>query len=91
MAEPFKPPPSRKPSFPEIMRTVSPYMNIGWMLVLSILFWAFVGYWVDRYFQTRPLFLAIGAVLGIVVGMYHFLMTVLRDTRKDTTQDEQSR
>ena len=29
------------------------------------------GYWLDRRIHTLPLFVLLGAVLGISVGMYH--------------------
>jgi F0F1-type ATP synthase assembly protein I len=55
-----------------------PYMYMGWTLVISILLGVWVGRWADTRFGTEPLLFILGAVLGIVVGLYHFLATALR-------------
>ena len=34
------------------------------------------GYWLDRRFGTRPVFLLVGAALGIGAGLYHFFKVV---------------
>jgi F0F1-type ATP synthase assembly protein I len=76
MAKPSLPP--KKPSWSDTMRNVAPYMYMGWTLVVSILLGVWVGRWADARFGTEPLLFILGAVLGIVVGLYHFLATALR-------------
>ena len=40
------------------------------------------GYWLDSRFGTRPVFLLLGAVLGVGVALYHFFKVVAElDTR----------
>jgi F0F1-type ATP synthase assembly protein I len=76
MAKPSPPP--KKPSWADTMRNVAPYLYMGWTLVVSILLGVWVGRWADARFGTEPLLFILGAVLGIVVGLYHFLATALR-------------
>jgi len=76
MAEPSPSP--KKPSWSDTTRNVMPYMYMGWTLVISILLGVWVGRWADTRFGTEPLLFILGAVLGIVVGLYHFLATALR-------------
>lgn len=71
-------PPRPRSSWAEAMRTVGPYLHVGWTLVLTILLGVLAGRWVDARWGTEPAFLLVGAVLGIVLGMYYFLSTVLK-------------
>lgn len=70
--------PRPESSWAETMRTVGPYLHVGWTLVLTILLGVLAGRWVDARWGTEPAFLLVGAVLGIVLGMYYFLSTVLK-------------
>jgi ATP synthase protein I len=45
-------------------------------LVGSILVGIFGGRWIDRQFDTEPLFLIIGLLLGLAAGVYAMLRTV---------------
>ena len=60
------------------MRTLGPYLNIGWMFLASVGLGLWVGHWADNRFGTQPWLFIAGAVLGIVVGFYHFIVTVMR-------------
>ena len=71
-------PPRPGSSWAEAMRTAGPYLQVGWTLVLTILLGVLAGRWVDSRWDTEPAFLLVGALLGIVLGMYYFLSTVLR-------------
>jgi ATP synthase protein I len=49
---------------------------IASQLVGSILVGIFGGRWIDRQFDTEPLFLIIGLLLGLATGVYAMLRTV---------------
>ena len=53
------------------------YIGIGFELVAPILLLGFVGYWLDSRFDTDPWLLLVGSLLGIAVGFYTFLRTVI--------------
>ena len=78
MSEPSKPSPEKKSSWPEVMRAVSPYMNIGWMFVVSMGMGIYGGYKADMYLGTEPWLMVLGALLGMAVGFYNFFLVVLR-------------
>ncbi|MGM7721847.1 AtpZ/AtpI family protein [uncultured Metabacillus sp.] len=42
----------------------------------SVLLGIFAGKWVDEYFHTEPLFLIVGLLLGLAVGIYAMLRLV---------------
>lgn len=77
MPENTKPPPA-KPSWPEVMRTIGPYMDIGWTFVIAVGAGAWGGYKADEYFGTKPWLFLLGAILGIVIGFCRFFSVVLR-------------
>jgi F0F1-type ATP synthase assembly protein I len=53
-----------------------PAAGAGYTLIGAILFFALVGYGLDRWRGTSPWFLVGGLILGIVVGMYELAKTV---------------
>lgn len=65
-------------SWAEAMRAAGPYLHVGWVLVLTILLGVLIGRWIDARWGTEPAFLLVGAILGIVLGLYYFLSTVLK-------------
>jgi F0F1-type ATP synthase assembly protein I len=70
--------PDSSSSWPEVMRALAPYMNIGWTFLVTIGLGLLGGHWVDKRFGTTPWFFILGAILGMGVGFYHFFKTVLR-------------
>jgi F0F1-type ATP synthase assembly protein I len=70
--------------------------GIGFELVAAVVGFTFVGYWWDRYFGSRPWGVLIGAVLGLVGGMYNVIRQSLVATREagsgiKTTKDDEER
>jgi ATP synthase protein I len=45
-------------------------------LVGSILIGIFLGRWADRHFETEPVLMIIGLLLGLSVGVYALIQTV---------------
>ncbi|GIX49474.1 MAG: hypothetical protein KatS3mg131_3685 [Candidatus Tectimicrobiota bacterium] len=72
----FKPPPKR--DWLQTMRTVAPYLHLGWTLAASIVLGILGGRWADAKLGTEPWLMLLGAVLGVGSGLYYFLKTVLR-------------
>ncbi len=63
-------------------RKAGPYLNIGYTLFGSILFFAYLGYWVDKWFGKKPLFLIIGLFLGLFGGFYNMIKVLQQLDRK---------
>ena len=78
MPEPSKKPSAKDSSWPEVMRAVGPYMNIGWVFVVAMGLGIYTGYKADMYFGTEPWLMVVGALLGMAVGFYNFFLVVLR-------------
>ena len=78
MPEPSQAPPPKKSSWPEAMRSLAPYLNIGWMFVAATGLGTLGGYMADAHFGTEPWLFLVGAFAGIAVGFYNFFLVVLR-------------
>ncbi|MGQ4807095.1 hypothetical protein NKDENANG_00437 [Candidatus Entotheonellaceae bacterium PAL068K] len=78
MAKPSQAPPPKKSSWPEVMRGLGPYMNIGWIFVVSIGLGVCGGYIADAKFGTEPWLFLLGAFMGMAIGFYNFFLVVLR-------------
>jgi ATP synthase protein I len=57
-------------------------LGVGWYIGLSIVAGVLGGLWLDDRINTKPLFVIIGLILGIVVavyGVYRMFMPLLKD------------
>ncbi len=46
-------------------------LNIGYYLITPLLLGVFFGYWIDKILRTKPVFLLIFLILGIVSSFYN--------------------
>ena len=54
---------------------------MGFELVAAVGAFILVGYWWDRHFGSEPKGLIVGAVLGLIGGMYNLIRQSLLATR----------
>jgi F0F1-type ATP synthase assembly protein I len=58
-------------------------VGLGMTLAVTVLAGLGGGYWLDRRFGTRPVFLLVGAAIGVGAALYHFFKVVAElNTRK---------
>jgi ATP synthase protein I len=60
------------------LREAGPYLSIGTSLAATVLLGVGAGYWLDRRFATKPIFLLIGSAFGLFAALYQFFTTVNR-------------
>jgi F0F1-type ATP synthase assembly protein I len=65
------------PKFPESLRKIGPYLNIGGMFLGCMVVGVLLGWWLDRELDTKPWMLLAGSLLGMASGFYHFFKVVL--------------
>lgn len=64
-------------------------IGVGWYVAGSILLGVLAGLWLDNKFDTKPLFVAAGLILGIIVagyGVYQMLLPLI--SNKGNKEDE---
>ena len=49
------------------------YSGLGMELAAAVAGFVLVGVWVDRHYETAPWGVVIGAVLGLLGGMYNLI------------------
>lgn len=72
------------------MQQLAPIFTLGAQLAASVLVCTALGWWIDTRYATEPIGIVAGVVLGSVVGLTHFLRTVIRLTseqQRDTTKE----
>lgn len=52
-------------------------------LIAGILFGLFVGYYLDDYFETKPLFMLILIILGVAGSFYNIYKEAVKDNNKN--------
>ena len=64
--------------FQHILRISGPAASAAYSLLGSIIIFTLLGYFLDSYFATLPLFLLIGLLLGMVVGVYGLFIFIIK-------------
>ena len=54
----------------KIIKQSGPAMGASYTLIGAILILGAIGYFIDKWQGTSPIFLLIGLLLGIIVGFY---------------------
>lgn len=61
-----------------IIKELAPYSTLGIQLVLTVLLGAYVGWLLDKHFDTAPILLIILTFFGAIAGMVSFIKSVLK-------------
>lgn len=69
-----------------IIKELSPYMTLGLDFAITIGLFALLGYWLDGKYDTKPMWVLILSLFGIVVAFYKFFKLVLK--KKKVTPKE---
>ncbi|MDR3611837.1 MAG: AtpZ/AtpI family protein [Ignavibacteriaceae bacterium] len=65
-----------------IYKEVGPYLGIGFQLAATVAVMVFLGRWIDQKFGKGSLFTLIFAFLGVGIGLYNFIKTVIDFSKK---------
>jgi len=68
---------------------VSMAWNLSWTMLFSLLLPLLVGIWLDRRLDTAPLFILIGAVLGILAATVGVARMALRTFAQVVPDDDE--
>ena len=50
-------------------------LSVGWELASFSILGVVLGYWLDRHFKSSPWGTLVGALFGIVIGLYLLIRT----------------
>jgi ATP synthase protein I len=56
--------------------------SVGLSMVFALFLGMAGGYWLDRYFETKPLFLLLGALVGCIAAFRNFIILTNRLERQ---------
>lgn len=68
-----------------VFYAISLAWQLGFLIVFSIGGFLFLGYLLDEYFKTLPLFILVGLIVGLVITfyeVYHYLMPVIKNNQQ---------
>lgn len=89
--------PQRDPlSRPPGLGAAGKYAGLGLQFALSILFFGWLGQWVDRKLGTDGIFLLLGVLIGAGAAFYSMYRSLMADQRREEAEkaaekDAQSR
>lgn len=69
--------------FVSSFRKAAPYLNSVYTFMASIGLFGYAGYWIDKKFASKPLFLLIGLFCGMGIGFYQFYRVLMAEEKRD--------
>ncbi len=57
-------------------RKAAPYINSTYVLMASVGLFGLLGWWLDSYTETEPLFFILGLFAGLITGFYNFYKVI---------------
>lgn len=69
--------PNNKDSLGKTYKEVGPYLGLGVQLAATIIVMLYLGSWLDKKYDSAPTYTLICAILGISIGLYQLIKTVL--------------
>lgn len=66
------------------LREAAPYVGLGATLAITVAAGLGAGHWVDRRLGTDPIFLVVGAVLGLAAALYNFFRVAAGLSKRKT-------
>jgi len=56
--------------------------GLGWLLIASALGSFFIGYWLDKWLGTTPIFTISMSLLGTTAGSYKVIVDIIRLSKR---------
>jgi len=73
-------------------QSVFAHITIGLQLAITILLFVYGGYRLDSYYQKSPLFVTLGAALGMILGFYQLIRELKKiDDRHERTSKKDNK
>jgi len=66
-------------------------LGIGWHIAFSLILGALGGYWLDKHYDTAPIFTLIGLTLGLAValgGLYLMIRPLMKEENNNTDEED---
>jgi F0F1-type ATP synthase assembly protein I len=67
----------------EIYKSIAPFLNLGLQMAMTIVLFVFGGWWLDKHFDTSPLWTLILTAVGIFGAFYSFIRKVINIEKKN--------
>lgn len=61
--------------------------GVGFELAAAVAGFTAIGYWVDHHYGTGYRWTLVGAVLGMVGGMYNLIRSALLESKRSGSED----
>ena len=62
----------------QIYKEIGPYIDLGLNLAVTIAGFVLLGWWLDNKFELSPTLTLIFSFLGMFIGFFNFIRTVIK-------------
>lgn len=66
------------------------HITIGLQLAITVLAFLIGGYKLDNYYDKSPIFVTLGAFIGMSLGFYHLLKELQGISKKEKLDDKEN-
>ena len=64
--------------FQRFVHQSGPAASAAYTLLGAVLFLSLIGYYLDQYFKSTPVYLVIGLCLGMIIGFYELYKSIFK-------------
>ncbi len=57
------------------------YLGLGMQLAATVVIMIYIGVWLDKKFDSYPILFIVFSFIGITLGLYNFIRTVLKSDK----------
>jgi F0F1-type ATP synthase assembly protein I len=76
---------------PKTSRVVFTHITIGLQLAMTVLIFVYGGFKLDERYNKSPLFVTLGAALGMCLGFYHLIKELNQENKREKHESEDTR
>lgn len=70
-----------KKEFKDSLKDYAPYIGLGLQLAVTIGIMVYIGYILDKHFNTEPILIIVCSAIGIFAALYNFIKTVMKSEK----------
>lgn len=66
------------------------YLNLGIQMVVTVLVLSAAGWWLDKQWETSPIFLVLLSIVGVGVALFQFIRDVQQLTQRAKSKERET-
>lgn len=71
----------------EMMKVITMFNQVAITLITTMAFSLFIGYWIDRWLSTTPIFIMIFLLIGVIAAIRNMIVMLTKGMKPKTKEE----